>query len=138
MSIEVDRVASGINLPTFAASPPGKPNELFITEKDTGRVLVLDLSTNQISPQPFFQIPASEMSHAGEGGLLGLAFHPDYATNGKVYLSFTNEAGDSELWEGTRCRTNPSTADATSSRAGITIARPAANHLGGWSRFGAG
>ena len=117
MSIEVDRIASGVNLPTFAVAPPGSPNELFITEKDTGRVLVLDLGTNQISPQPFFQIPAAEMSHAGEGGLLGLAFHPDYATNGKVYLSFTNEAGDNEIWEVTRSSTNPSTADAASSRA---------------------
>ena len=39
------------------------------------------------------------MSSAGEGGLLGLAFHPDYAANGKVYLHLTNEAGDNEVFD---------------------------------------
>jgi Ca2+-binding RTX toxin-like protein/glucose/arabinose dehydrogenase len=136
MAIQVDLVASGLAAPTFAASPPGNAGELFITEKDSGRVVVLNLGTNQVSAQAFFDIPAAEMSSEGEGGLLGLAFHPDYATNGKVYLHFTNEAGDNELWEITRSASNPGVADPASARVLMTVDRTATNHVGGWIGFG--
>jgi glucose/arabinose dehydrogenase len=76
------------------------------------------------------------MSFAGEGGLLGLAFHPDYATNGKVYLYLTNEAGDSELWEMTRSASDPSIADPASARVVMTVDRTATNDVGGWIGFG--
>jgi Ca2+-binding RTX toxin-like protein len=134
--IQADLVASGLAAPTFAASAPGVADQLFITEKDSGRVVVLDLTTNQVSAQAFFDVPAAEMSFAGEGGLLGLAFHPDYATNGKVYLYLTNEAGDSELWEITRSASDPSIADPASARVLMTVGRTATNHVGGWIGFG--
>src|SRR5918999_86306 len=136
MAIQVDLVASGLDAPTFAASAPGIADQLFITEKESGRVVVVNLTTNQVSAQAFFDIPAAEMSFAGEGGLLGLAFHPDYAANGKVYLHFTNEAGDNELWEITRAASNPSVADPASARVLMTIDRTATNHVGGWIVFG--
>src|SRR5918999_472805 len=136
MAIQVDLVASGLDAPTFAASAPGIADQLFITEKESGRVVVVNLTTNQVSAQAFFDIPAAEMSFAGEGGLLGLAFHPDYAANGKVYLHFTNEAGDNELWEITRAASNPSVADPASARVLMTIDRTATNHVGGWIGFG--
>jgi Ca2+-binding RTX toxin-like protein len=126
VTIQIDLVASGIAAPTFATSAPGVADKLFITERHSGQVVVLDLNTNQIAPQPFFDVPDAEMSTAGEGGLLGLAFHPDYAANGKAYLNLTNEAGDTEIWE-----IGPSGTEVI-----LTIDRSAANHVGGWIGFG--
>src|SRR5918992_160882 len=136
MVIHVDLIASGLAAPTFATSAPGVPDKLFITEKDSSRVVVLDLGTNEVSAQAFFDVPAAEMSSAGEGGLLGLAFHPAYATNGKAYLALTNEAGDSEIWEITRAGSNPALADPSSARVVMTVDRTATNHVGGWLGFG--
>src|SRR5258706_8186892 len=80
--------------PVCIASPPGETNRLFIVEK-RGRVVVV---TNLAVPtrSVFMDISASSMvisaadtSVGGEEGLLGLAFHPGYATNGSFYLFYT-------------------------------------------------
>src|SRR5262245_43477327 len=81
--------------PTVIASPPGETNRLFIAEK-TGRIVVItnlaaptrtifmDISSNVIS--------APEAIYYDENGLLGLAFHPGYATNGYFYVFYTGIA----------------------------------------------
>lgn len=137
MAIQADLVASGLDAPLFAASPPGDPNRLFVLEKNSGRVVILDLATNQVSGQPFFDVPATDLSNEGERGLLGLAFHPGYAANGKLYLDLTNELGDVEIWELTRSA-DPNAADPASVRVLLTIDRTAGvtNHNGGWIGFG--
>jgi hypothetical protein len=135
MPIHADRIAAGLAAPLFAAAPPGDPNRLFVVEKDSGRIVIVDLATNQVAAQPFFQVPAAELTTGGERGLLGLAFHPDYAANGKLYLNLTNEAGDTEIWEVTRSG-NPNAADPASVRVLMTVDRTNANHNGGWMGFG--
>ena len=119
MRIEAQPIAAGFSAPVFAASPPGDSRRFFIVKSDIGRVSVLDLSTGLVAAQPFFQVPSSEISLA-ERGLLGLAFHPQYATNGKVYLNLTNELGDTEIWEVTRGLAGSATAQQPSSRSAIT------------------
>jgi len=135
--IRADLVASGLDAPLFAASPPGDPNRLFVLEKNSGRIVVLDLATKQLGAQPFFDVPTSELSNDGERGLLGLAFHPDYVANGKLYLNLTNELGDTEIWELTRSG-DPNLVDPASMRVLLTIDRTAGvnNHNGGWIGFG--
>jgi hypothetical protein len=135
MPIQADRIATGLDAPLFAASPPGDPNRLFVLEKNSGRVVILDLATNTVSGQPFFDVPASDLSTAAEQGLLGLAFHPGYAANGKLYLDLTNENGDTEIWELTRSG-DPNLADPASLRVLMTIDRNATNHHAGWIGFG--
>ncbi|MCI0430115.1 MAG: PQQ-dependent sugar dehydrogenase [Rhodospirillales bacterium] len=136
LHIQADLIASGLATPLFAASPPGDPGRLFILEKDSGRVVILDLAANQLLPQPFFDVPAAEMTNDGERGLLGLAFHPDYVTNGKLYLNLTNENGDTEIWELTRSG-DPNFTDPLSQRTLLTVFRDPAlsNHNGGWIGF---
>ena len=80
--IDAVRVASGLSSPLFAASPPGDPNRLFIVEQHTGRIRILDLNTNQLNTDHFLDLPDGSLAAGGEQGLLGLAFHPNYATNG--------------------------------------------------------
>ena len=134
-TITAVRVASGLSNPLFAASPPGRPDELFVIEQNTGRILILDLTTGAVLPTPFLDIPASEMSTGGERGLLGLAFHPDYANNGKFYVNLTNAAGDTEIREYTRSATDPNVANPTG-RLILTFDQPFENHNGGWLGFG--
>ena len=77
-SISATRVASGLSQPLFAVAPPGDTGRLFIVEK-TGAIEIFDLNTGSVSGTPFLTVPVDS---SGERGLLGLAFDPDYATNG--------------------------------------------------------
>lgn len=101
-AINATLVASGLSRPVFAGSPPGDPDRMFIIEQHTGQIKILDLTTGQIAATPFLDIAAGDLSTDGEQGLLGLAFHPDYATNGIYFVNLTNAAGATEVWRYTR------------------------------------
>ena len=94
-SIDATRVAIGLNQPLFAGAPEGDTGRLFIVEKE-GLIKILDLHTGQVLATPFADLTA-EVSAAGEGGLLGLAFDPDFATNGRFYVDLINTSGDTEV-----------------------------------------
>jgi glucose/arabinose dehydrogenase len=134
-SIAATRVASGLTQPLFAISPPGDPARLFIVEK-TGLIKILDLTTGQVLPTPFLNL-TSQVNTAGEQGLLGLAFHPDYANNGLFYVQMTNASGDNEIRSYHVSASNPNQADAASVMPVITIDMPnTSDHRAGWIGFG--
>jgi glucose/arabinose dehydrogenase len=83
-------VASGLSQPVFVTAQPGDFNDLFIVQQ-TGQIVVLNLETGNITP--FLDIQSRLTSTSGEQGLLGMAFDPDYATNGKFYLNYTIPGG---------------------------------------------
>lgn len=132
--IDATLVASGFANPVFAASPPGDPGRLFVVEQHSGQVRILDLASGQTRPDAFLDLPDSSLAGGGEQGLLGLAFHPDYATNGRFFVYLTNAAGNIEVRE--YARTDADHADAASARAVISWTHPFANHNGGWMAFG--
>ena len=132
--IDALRVASGLSSPVFAASPPGEPDRLFVVEQHSGRIRILDLNSGQLSSDSFLDLPDNALACGGEQGLLGLAFHPSYATNGLFYVNLTNSAGDTEIREYHRSDTNH--ADAASSRVILGFDQPFENHNGGWLSFG--
>lgn len=132
--IDAVRVASGLSSPLFAASPPGDPDRLFIVEQHTGRIRILDLNSGQLNGDSFLDLPDNSLAAGGEQGLLGLAFHPNYATNGLFYVNLTNAAGDTEVREYRRADANH--ADAGSGRLILGFDQPFANHNGGWMGFG--
>jgi Ca2+-binding RTX toxin-like protein len=134
-SIPAERVASGLDQPLFATAPPGDTNHLFVVEKE-GTIRVLDLSAGQVLATPFIDL-SSEISAAGEGGLLGLAFDPDYANNGFFYVDLINLNGDTEVRR-YHVSDNPDVADANSATPILTIDQPdgRTNHKGGWIGFG--
>jgi glucose/arabinose dehydrogenase len=76
------------------------------------------------------------VSKGGERGLLGLAFHPSYETNGKFYVDFTRADGDTAINEYHVSSGDPDVADRGSGRRIITIQQPYANHNGGGLAFG--
>jgi glucose/arabinose dehydrogenase len=132
--IDATRIASGLSSPLFGASPPGDPDRLFIVEQHSGRIRILDLNTGQLNADAFLDLPDSSLSAGGEQGLLGLAFHPNYAANGLFYVNLTNAAGNTEIREYRRLDADH--ADAGSARAILGYDQPFANHNGGWMAFG--
>lgn len=135
--IGVTRVGA-FSQPVFATSAPGEPDRLYVAEQHTGRILILDTATGETVAQPFLDIPDSSLATGAEQGLLGLAFDPDYAENGKFYVTLTRANGDIELRGYTRSVTDPDTAQAGSADTLLVIDRDngARNHNGGWIGFG--
>ena len=133
--ITAHRLAS-FNEPLFGASPPGDPDHMYVIQ-DNGVIRKLDLTTGQVAATAVLTIPGSDLSSGGERGLLGLAFSPNYATDGKVYVDATNPAGNIEIREYTRSLGDPNTLDPASKRVLLTIPHTEfANHNGGWIAFG--
>ena len=128
--IALETVATGFDSPVYLTAPPGDPR-LFVVEQ-TGRIRIIDGSS--VLPAPFLDI-ADQISSGGERGLLGLAFHPDHAANGRFFVYVTAPNGDIRIAE--LRRQDASRADAASLRVLVTIPhRAAANHNGGWLAFG--
>jgi glucose/arabinose dehydrogenase len=132
-SITATRVAT-VTQPLFAGAPPGDISRLFIVEK-TGRIKILDLQSGQVLPTPFLDV-SGEIVITGESGLLGLAFDPNYATNGFFYVNLIRPGFDTEIRR-YHVSADPNRADAASATLVIGIDQPAVdNHKGGWLGFG--
>jgi len=124
-------VASGLSSPLFLTSPPGDNARLFIVEK-TGRIRIVTNGT--LLATPFLDI-SSQVSNGGEQGLLGLAFHPQYAQNGIFVVNYTNQSGDTRVSRFT-VSANPDLADGGSEQVVLGVAQPFENHNGGMLAFG--
>ncbi|MBU1288215.1 MAG: PQQ-dependent sugar dehydrogenase [Alphaproteobacteria bacterium] len=128
------RVGTGFTQPLYLAGLPGT-TQVVVLEKG-GRIRVLDPETGTIDPVDFLDV-SGETSAAGEGGLLGLAFSPDFATDRTFYINLTNNAGDTEIrryqmFSGSLTQADPATADII-----LTVDQPASNHNAGWIGFAA-
>jgi glucose/arabinose dehydrogenase len=124
------RVAQGLQSPLFVTHAPGS-SRLFIVEKG-GRIRIL--SSGTLLSTPFLDIH-TRVSGGGEQGLLGLAFHPSYATNRKFYVDYTDVNGNTVIAEHTASSTNRNRAN-TTGRVLLRITQPYANHNGGMLAFG--
>ncbi len=132
-AIQLARIATGFSQPLYATAPRGDSSRLFVLEKASGNIKIIRLANNAVVAEPFLRV--SGISTQGERGLLGLAFHPNYASNGEFYVSVTNLNGDSEIRRYT-LSANPDRADSNSAEVLLTIPQFASNHNGGWIGFG--
>ncbi|MCK6554367.1 PQQ-dependent sugar dehydrogenase [Candidatus Binatia bacterium] len=130
-SIRAERVATGLSQPVFVVAPPRDTTRVFIVEK-TGRIRILKFGT--LLPTAFLDL-AALISGGGEQGLLGLAFHPSYADNGRFFVNYTDTDGDTVVAE-YRVSANPDIADAGSQEILLQIDQPFDNHNGGQVSFG--
>jgi len=103
---------------------------LFVIEK-TGRIRILE--NGQLQPDPFLDINDRVNDNSNEMGLLGLAFHPNYAQNGYFYVNYTGRGGDTFI---SRFQASGNTADPKSEVNLLRINQPFANHNGGALAFG--
>ena len=132
--VTVERVASGLDQPLYVTAPPGDLDRLFIVEKQSGRIKILELASETLKATPFLTVTG--LSTVGEQGLLGLAFHPDYESNGYFYVNFTDTGGDTKVVRYQVSGADRDVADPNSSLVILTIDQPQGNHNGGWLGFG--
>ena len=120
-AFDVERIATGFNRPTWVGVAPGDPDALWVLEQP-GRVVrlhegrrttVIDL--------------AGRVTTGAEQGLLGIAFHPDFAADRRLYLHWSDERGDTRVAEFRRGR---------QTRELLHVEQPEANHNGGQLAFG--
>lgn len=122
----------GASQPLYVCAPPGDTGRLFVVTQ-VGRVLIYNLVTETLNGTPFLDISALTTTD-GERGLLGMAFHPNYASNGKFYLNYTNLSGNTLIREYT-VSANPDIADAGSGVTLKTIVQDFSNHNAGCLQF---
>jgi glucose/arabinose dehydrogenase/uncharacterized cupredoxin-like copper-binding protein len=134
--IQLVQVASGLADPINVAAAPDGSGRLFIVER-IGRVRILD-QNGSLLPDPFLDIQTLVKTDFLEQGLLGLAFHPDYTSNGLFYVYYADYRtnGDAVLSEYRVSRDNPNVADPESARILLTVDDPYVNHNGGNVLFG--
>ena len=132
LALALQEVASGLDAPIFLTAPPGD-SRLFILERP-GRIRVLQ--NGNLLATPFLDIsPLTTTS--GERGLLSMAFHPQYASNGYFFIYYTNLAGDIVIERRQVSAGNANVADPLSALTILTIPHPTfSNHYGGLLSFG--
>jgi glucose/arabinose dehydrogenase len=137
-ALSLTLVADDLDEPIYVTGAPGDDSRLFVLEKGgTVRVLV----DGVLQEQPFADI-SSQVVNNGERGLLGLAFHPQYATNGLFYLHYSStatdgvEADDGVVAEFSVNANDRSLANADSQRRVLVVGQPQTNHNGGQITFG--
>ena len=123
--IVAEPVASGLDSPVLVVSPPADPRA-FLVELP-GRVWILSLGT--LLPSAFLDI-TDRVSIEGNGGLLGLAFDPDYATNGLFYAWYASSLGQELVLSRFRVSADPNLADAGFEEVLLTQANTTSGHTG--------
>lgn len=133
--LAAERVAMNLNYPVFATSLPND-NRLFILEQ-RGVIKILNLSNNHVLSTPFLDIQplVFDPSQYDERGLLGLAFHPNYASNGYLYVMYNNNDWNTVIAR-YQVSSNPNRVIASSAFIIMTINQPGPNHKGGTIAFG--
>ena len=137
-AIEVTRVypALAFTNPVLAVQAPGDDARWFVVEQ-AGRVLVFDNLDTVAATSVFIDITA-RVQDGGERGLLGMAFDPLFATNGRVFLHYTRD-NNGQLQSVLAAYTSPdggATLDPASESILLTVNQPFDNHNGGHLAFG--
>jgi glucose/arabinose dehydrogenase len=129
IALEVAEVDGDFDAPTFVAAPPGD-DRLFVVEK-RGIIKVL------FEGEWHTYLDLSEFvgSDGPERGMVGLAFHPEFAANGRLFVYYTNRRGDSRVVE-FGGRLSPTAADPSSPQVILAIEQPQEWHNGGGLHFG--
>lgn len=124
-------VTKGLENPLFLTHPGDGSKRLFIVEQP-GRIRLLEEGT--VHPTPFLDITPQVLS-GGERGLLGLAFHPDYRRNGRLFVNYTRKPDGATIVAEYHRGTTAASA-AQEERILLTVPQPYPNHNGGIVAFG--
>jgi glucose/arabinose dehydrogenase len=128
--LALEPVAAGLDFPLFLTAPPGD-DRLFIVER-YGRIRVI--RDGQVLGEPFLDV-SSLISTEGEQGLMGLAFDPAFADNGRFLISYSDTRGDLIL-AAYRVSSDPDVADGSSGVVRLRVPHPEPTHYSGMLAFG--
>ncbi len=130
--INLETIATGFNNPVNIKN--AGDSRLFVLEQ-AGLIQIIN-SDGSRNPIPFLNINSIVIDGGGERGLLGLAFHPNYATNGYFYVNYINNSGNTLISRFTRSASDPDIADGSTGLQILTYTQPFGNHNGGDMAFG--
>ena len=132
ISLGLDEFATGLTGPIAVTHAGDGSDRLFVAEQG-GRILAFDARGKE--PVEFLDL--SELTApGGEQGLLGLAFHPDYETNGRLFVNYTDLEGDTVIAEYRAADPDDRSADPSTEQVLLRIDQPFTNHNGGHLAFG--
>lgn len=132
-AIRSEMVASGFFRPIAVMTPPEDASRLFVAENFGTISIVVDGTT---LPTPFLDLTTT-VTQGGERGLLGMVFHPEFATNGYVYVNYIDLDGDTNIDRYTVSATDPNVADVTTRTTILgPVKQPDPFHNGGAMVFG--
>lgn len=132
LTLNLQPYATGFDFPVALASDGH--GRLFVVQQG-GTVRIIEPG-GTVLPEPFLTIPPDQLTVGGEQGLLGLVFHPDYATNGYFYVNYTDENEDSHISRFSRSDDDPDLADYDSELIMLDLFQPYGNHNAGDLHFG--
>ncbi len=131
ISLSLQNFASGLSSPVSLAN--AGDSRLFVVEQ-AGIIKIIQ-SNGTVLGTPFLDITARVDDSGSEEGLLGLTFHPDYATNGYFYVNYTSSDSRTRISRFT-VTGNPNVADPNSEEILLTVVQPYTNHNAGGIHFG--
>jgi glucose/arabinose dehydrogenase len=120
-------VVSGLSSPDYVTSAPGDPTTLYVVEQP-GTIKIV---RNGAVAGTFLDI-RSRIKSGGEQGLLSVAFHPQYATNHRFYVDYTDTRGDTRVVE---FRSANGVGKPATARQLLFVDQPYDNHNGGQLQF---
>jgi len=132
--LEAQLVVSGLSSPLLVTAPEGDTERLFVVQQ-SGAIRIV--RNGVVNATPFLNL-AGQISSGGERGLLGLAFHSDFANNGRFFVNFTTPSGATNVAE-YNVTGSPMTNDvADPTQVGILFShnQPFSNHNGGCIAIG--
>ncbi len=125
---------TSLSSPVFLTHSGDGTNRIFVVEQE-GRIKVFPNSQTSATAKTFLDI-TDRVSNGGEMGLLGLAFHPNYDSNGYFYVNYTANPPRRTIIARFQVTSNPDSADKNTEVQLLTFSQPYSNHNGGWIGFG--
>jgi hypothetical protein len=132
IAVRLEPVADGLVMPIHVTSAGDGSGSLYVVEQG-GTIRRVD-ATGQVAEEPFLDLSDAVVTDY-EQGLLGLAFHPDYVTNGRFFVDYT--AGEDGATVVSEFRASEGRADRDSERVILRVPQPFPNHNGGSLAFDA-
>ena len=136
--IQLVKVASGLNEPVNLAFPPDGSGRIFVVERQ-GPIRIVE-ADGTVRKEPFLDLSKQvAVQGSQEQGALGLAFHPDYATNGRFFVDYNSVTANNDVFvtEFHVSKDDPNRADPDSERVLLQIPKPFNTHSGGTIHFDA-
>ncbi|MBL8162188.1 MAG: PQQ-dependent sugar dehydrogenase [Anaerolineae bacterium] len=124
-------VAEGFTRPLYLTHAGDA--RLFVVEQDG---LIKIIADGKVLAEPFLDVSALVSRDGSERGLLGLAFHPDYPSNGHFFINYTDLNGNTVVARYSVSADDPDLADPASAVVILNVAQPYPNHNAGQLAFG--
>jgi len=136
-------IVTGLSSPVQLTAPPNVTDRLFVVLRG-GEIRIINKGAGTLLATPFIDVndsPGSDVDASGEGGLLSMAFHPNYSSNGQFFVYYTADVDPTAGYQfGTRVSrftvsANRDVANPNSEVVFFELDQPFTNHNGGMIGF---